>query len=305
MKISEDLSMICNTETGVCEIPEDNAASIPVNDKELVMIYFTDPICSTCWGVEPQLKKLKAEYGQYFNIEYRMGGLLKSWAEYGGKDVRNPAEVGKHWEEAGALYKMPIDGDLWQEDPMDSSYPPSIAFKAVQLQDQDKAVLFLRRIREMVFLEKKNIYSEANLMQAAIELGVNMDQFRADLKDRAQKAFEEDLQLKQSMGVKGFPTIYFRNQNEDQVRVYGFKPYADYETALLKLIPDAVKITPPGSWEEAFKLFNSFTTTEFAVFFDIGTGEAESILAELESTGWISKFSSKNGMLWKSNSKSL
>ena len=31
---------------------------------------------------------------------------------------------------------MPIDGDVWLEDPLNSSYPPSIAFKAAEMQDK-------------------------------------------------------------------------------------------------------------------------------------------------------------------------
>src|SRR4051794_12773416 len=93
--------------------------------------------------------------GVYFDIEYRMGDLLKSWSEYGGTDVSGSASVARHWEEASAHYHMPIDGDVWKEDVLHSSYPPSISFKAAQLQDSDKANLFLRRIKEMVFLEKK------------------------------------------------------------------------------------------------------------------------------------------------------
>jgi predicted DsbA family dithiol-disulfide isomerase len=44
-------------------------------DKPLKVQYFTDPICSTCWVVQPMLRRLKLEYGEYFDIDYRMGGL--------------------------------------------------------------------------------------------------------------------------------------------------------------------------------------------------------------------------------------
>ena len=83
-----------------------------------------------------------------------MGGLLKSWDTYGGRDVSGPASVADHWEEASAYYEMPIDGDVWRQDPLDSSYPPSVAFKAAQLQGEKESLAFLRRIKEMVFIEK-------------------------------------------------------------------------------------------------------------------------------------------------------
>ena len=140
--------MNCDIETGICEIPQtSNKQTNETSNKAVKLLYFTDPICSSCWGIEPQLRKLKQEYGQYFNIEYRMGGLLKGWSEYEGNDVNGPQSVAQHWEEAGAYYEMPIDGDVWNEDPLHSSYPPSIAFKAAQLQGNYKADQFLRRLK--------------------------------------------------------------------------------------------------------------------------------------------------------------
>src|SRR5688572_19208682 len=70
--------LICDIETGICDIPGDStstsvAALSQSTDKRIKMIYFTDPICSSCWGIEPQLRKLKLEYGNSIEIEYRMG----------------------------------------------------------------------------------------------------------------------------------------------------------------------------------------------------------------------------------------
>ena len=125
-------------------------------NKPVKIIYFTDPICSSCWGIEPQLRKLKLAYGNNIEIDYRMGGLLPDWS-YNSGGISKPADVAHHWDEVSVHYDMPIDGDVWLEDPLPSSFPPSIAFKAAQMQDINKAVLFLREIREMVFLQKKNI----------------------------------------------------------------------------------------------------------------------------------------------------
>lgn len=44
--------------------------------KPITLLYFTDPICSSCWGTEPQLRRLKLEYGDAIDIQYHMGGLL-------------------------------------------------------------------------------------------------------------------------------------------------------------------------------------------------------------------------------------
>jgi len=52
--------MNCDMETGICEIPQaSNESKNAIVSKAVKLLYFTDPICSSCWGIEPQLRKLK------------------------------------------------------------------------------------------------------------------------------------------------------------------------------------------------------------------------------------------------------
>ncbi|HEY0896442.1 MAG TPA: DsbA family protein [Sphingobacteriaceae bacterium] len=300
MQNKRDMEMNCDIETGVCEITQPGDHTRQEGPKKPVkLLYFTDPICSSCWGIEPQLRKLKQEYGDHFDIEYRMGGLLKSWSEYGGKDVNGPESVAKHWEDAGAYYEMPIDGEVWIEDPLHSSYPPATALKAAQLQDSYKAEQFLRRIKEMVFMEKKNITKLEHLKRAAEEVGLDTAQFELDYEQKAPGLFEEDLSMARAWGVRGFPTIYFIDGEDNRFKVYGSKPYQVYEQALLKLVSGEVSKRAPASFETIFESFNTVTLKEFAVFHDVELGEAETILLELERQNKVERMVSKPGSLWK------
>lgn len=294
--------MYCDPETGVCEVPgmetETSKVKMQADKKTVRLLYFTDPICSSCWGIEPQLRKLKQEYGDYFDIEYRMGGLLNGWGNYKGNDVNGPKSVAQHWEEAGEYYQMPIDGDLWLEDPLDSSHPPSVAFKAAQMQGGEKAQVFLRRIKEMVFLEKKNIARWENIQKAAEESGLDTNQLKTDIENGAKALFEEDLELKSQLGVRGFPSIFFLDEDGNRFLVYGSKPYEKYEEALLKLYPEAKKKEIDTSPETLFDLYPSYTTREFAELNGTNMDEAENLLKSLTEQGKIQKQVSKNGPLW-------
>lgn len=44
--------LICVPTEGVCEVPENNTIKIKSEkyEKPVKIIYFTDPICSSCWG---------------------------------------------------------------------------------------------------------------------------------------------------------------------------------------------------------------------------------------------------------------
>jgi putative protein-disulfide isomerase len=292
--------LLCDPVEGICETKDSSSASPIIKknvEKTLKVIYFTDPICSSCWGIEPQLRKLKLEYGNSIEIEYRMGGLLPDWS-YNSGGISKPSDVAHHWDEVSVHYDMPIDGDVWIEDPLHSSYPPSIAFKAAQMQDKEKALLFLREIREMVFLKKKNIAKWENLELAAKNVGLDIKQFKADFEGSAEQSFEEDLRLAKQYNVRGFPTIFFIDSTGQKEIVYGSKPYAFYEMAILKMNPKTIKSEYNKSWETLFSKYNSLTAKEFSELSGTPRAETEKHLNDMVLKGNLEKFITKNGSIW-------
>lgn len=263
----------------------------------LTIVYFTDPICSACWGIEPQLRRLKLEYGAFFDLDYRMGGLLPDWS-YNSGGISKPSDVAGHWDEVSRYYDMPIDGDVWLEDPLPSSYPPSIAFKAAQMQDEAKAVAFLRGLRELLFLEKKNITRWEFVQQAALSGSLDTSRLRRDFEGEAQQRFREDLALAQASGVRGFPTLIFRNGQNETVVIGGVKPYAAFEAAVTKLYPQAVKSDYDPSWTNLFSLFPTLTAREFSLLSDMNRSDAGIFLENLVSEGKLGRTITKNGNLY-------
>lgn len=292
--------LLCDPETGFCELPsitEQNSAEFYKANKPVKILYFTDPICSSCWGIEPQLRKLKLEYGNHIEIKYHMGGLLPNWS-YNSGGISKPSDVAHHWDEVSDYYDMPIDGDVWLEDPLDSSYPPSIAFKAAQLQDKTKAVLFVRELREMVFLKKMNIAKTTNILLAAEYVGLNADQLSKDMEGPGRELFEEDLSLARQFGVRGFPTMFFLNDEGERELVYGSKPYAEYERAIRKVFPSALKTSYSGDWKSLFAVYGSLTAKEFSELSGTPRTESEQVLDQLAEQKKLEKLTTKNGSLW-------
>jgi predicted DsbA family dithiol-disulfide isomerase len=307
---SKNNPLLCDLETGMCETTEGNADiatpnNIKSTEKSIKLIYYTDPICSSCWGIEPQLRKLKLEYGDAVEVVYRMGGLLPDW-NYNSGGIQKPSDVASHWDEVSVHYDMPIDGDLWLEDPLNSSYTPSIAFKAAQMQDNEKAMLFLREIKEMVFLQKKNIAKWEHLATAAKIVGLNVGQLKTDFEGKAKTLFEEDLKLGKELGVRGFPTIFFLDDSGNTEIVYGARPYAFYEMAILKLNPNATKSEYSKNWEKLFAIYPTLTAKEFSELSGTPRIESENVLNELTEKGRMEKLTTKNGAMWKQiNAKSI
>ncbi|WP_125722008.1 DsbA family protein [Flavobacterium ustbae] len=293
--------LLCDPVSGMCEMPvgdkSNGKVAIPTENKPVKIIYYTDPICSSCWGIEPQLRKLKLEYGDYFEIDYRMGGLLPDWS-YNSGGISKPSDVAHHWDEASLYYEMPIDGNVWIEDPLDSSYPSCIAMKAAQMQSKEKAVYFMRILREKLYLYKKNIAKWENIAEAAKIAGLDVEKLKADYDD-AEELFQEDLNLGKSLGVRGFPTLFFADATNNQLTVYGSKPYTSYENALLAMFPEAKKKNIKNENPlDLFEIYPTLTPKEYAVILEKSISEAKTILEQWHQEGLLDKKTIKNGSLY-------
>jgi hypothetical protein len=268
-------------------------------EKPLTITYFTDPICSSCWVLQPLLRKLLLEYDDYIKIDYHMGGLLPSWENFDDKRITKPTDAAQLWEEIRGKEKIPIDGDIWLEDPLMSSYPPCIAFKAAQLQDKDKAIFFLRRLKEMLFMEKKNINNWENLERAALFCGLDAALLQKNMKKEGIDDFKKDLAKANELNIRVFPTLIFERKGMESEILKGLKTYEIIEQTILKYVPDAKKNSNLPTPANLFKLYNNMTEKEFAFLLSIDQPAADAELEKLNHQGLIQKVSVKEVAYWQ------
>ncbi len=297
--------MQCDTLTGACTVPSlsghepGQAPILSDASKPITLIYFTDPICSSCWGAEPQLRRLMLEYGSAIAIETHMGGLLPSWEVYDSGGISKPSDVAAHWDEVSPRYRMPIIGDVWLTDPLPSSYPPSIAYKAAALQDPEAATVFLRRLREMVFVEKQNIARWPAITEAALFAGLDSARLRIDSEGAAQALFQADLTLARSLGVLGFPSFIFSNASGERRLVYGARPYADFVAAIAALAPEVKPGALPTDLHDLLLVHESWCAEEVAVALGVSHADAREMLIAAEQEGLRTAVHSRNGNVWR------
>lgn len=268
--------------------------------EKVKMLYFSDPICSTCWTIQPQLRRLQLEYGEHLDIEYHMGGLLPSWENYNSKTISEPIDAAYYWEEAADIYDVPMQGDVWLQDPLRSSFPPSVAFKAAQNQGAELAISFLRRLREMLFLENKNIARWEVMHEAAFDVGIDVARLRRDYEGNGVVLFKDDLELAKQYEVTSFPTIFFVC-GDKAVRVKEYRSYEAYEHIIKQFIAGADRKEYEKEPMVLFETYKTMSTKEFAYFMDISMHEAIDLLNDLYIHGQIDKYVSRNGSLWKAN----
>ena len=160
--------------------------------------YFTDPLCSWGWAFEAVWRRLRYELADRISWRYVLGGMIPDWQTFNDPlhSVHRPAQMGPSWYEVRHLTGMPIDEMIWIQDPPASSYPACVAVKAAGLQGAAVEEVYLRRLREGVMLERRNIARREVLVELFAEVSVggggDGGRFRRDIVgDEALEAFRE------------------------------------------------------------------------------------------------------------------
>lgn len=221
----------------------------PSVQPQIDLYYVTDPLCSFCWAFEPTLRKFRYQYAKYIaNDTTVLGGMIEKWEKFGGDSangISKAADVAQHWREIGDYTRMVIDGRIWLDEPIDSSYPSSQAFLIVQRDYPELAKVFLRKLRETVMMWNQDI-SKRDVLESILE---EMSLDAEGILDEAE-SFEgrmlmnSDLSLAQALTATGFPTVVMVNQNNQGVKVVGAQSLDALVETLQQVLPEGTDLIP-------------------------------------------------------------
>lgn len=282
-------NMVCDLQTGVCGVAEEEEVEIiDFNQptKTVNLYYVTDPICSHCWALEPVLRRFVDQYGNFFNFHTVMGGLLEKWHD-GPIDPANgihkPADVAPHWREVGEHSRMPIDGTLMIDNPVQSSYPPSRVFKVIQKNHTDaKATEYLRRSREALFAFNQNISDKSVMIEIANHIGLDG---KAIVNEAEQQVglqlLHEDFDLVRRLGVRGFPTIIMTNEENKGVKIVGSRPLDNYVDGLKKVLNlEDLQPKPVPSLSDLLEKEKLLFSKEIEVMYDVEQADVKFLIEQ-------------------------
>lgn len=267
--------------------------------KPLEIYLFIDPLCPECWALEPIMKKLTIEYGRFFTLKHVLSGKL---AMLNIRKKQKFETIAHTWERTASRSGMSCDGSLWFENPIATPYAASIAIKAAELQGKRAGTRYLRKLQELLFLEKQNISDVAVLVECAKNAGLDVDEFLNDLhSNSAAKAFQCDLKITSEMGVQEVPTLVFFNENieEEGIKISGCYPYNIYVELIHEMLGFCPDPSPPPPLELFLSYFKFVATKEIAVVYDLDTQEAEKELKKLQLKQKVEKVPVKYGTFWR------
>jgi predicted DsbA family dithiol-disulfide isomerase len=269
-------------------------------ERKTIEVYsFIDPLCPECWALEPIMKKLIIEYGQYFSVRHVLSGRLNSLNISKKKSYETLADL---WEKTASRTGMSCDGSLWLENPIDSPYIASIAIKAAELQGRRAGIRFLRNLQELLFLNKQNISTIEVLKMTAENVGLDVEEFMADIhSESAAKAFQCDLKITAEMEVDEIPTLVFFNENaEDEgIKITGYYPYEVYVQIIEEILQEKPVKNPAPTLENFLKHFKLVASKEISVVYNLSAQQVEREMKKLLLKQKVEAVPVKYGMFWR------
>ena len=210
--------------------------------EKIILTTFTDPMMGLSYEQEPVYEKLAAHFGDRLVFRYVMSGLVRDVSDFMLPEERAlPAEEGirLYNRRLARIYKgeegiggLPINMDgfhLFDADHRSSS-PLCIAYKAAE-----KAFSFLLKLRRATIVETRQTTKTDELISIAEEAGLDKAQFRRAFEDgRASEAFQKDLELTRSLGIRQLPTVLIQ-YGEKAVLVNGMASYEAFVNTIDKL----------------------------------------------------------------------
>ena len=209
----------------------------------LKIVQITDPVCTWCYGNEPQTRAIAFLYDA--QCEYLMGGLVEDIRNFydahnaiGGTDIAaTNASIISHWREASARHKMPVTSGAFSllSHQYPSTWPQNIAYKAAQIAAPEQAEAFLRNLRVATALRGKITSKVETLIEIASETGMDIAAFITALdSQQAKDAFQQDRKLIAQLGVNGFPAFLIQYKDKS-VLLKGYQSLENFK-AVIKML---------------------------------------------------------------------
>ncbi len=263
--------------------------TITIADQSTIeVVHFADPWCWWSWGLEPVLQRLKAVYGDQIRVTYKMGGIsndITAWRkEY---DVEDD-EALKTWiRDSNSITGMPVDPECYLKTKVRSTWPACVAIKAAELQSKKLAGHLARRLMEEILLRSRNGSEEAVYLEAAREVGLDIDLMRSDIESgKAVELFETD---HKAMQASFLALAYINHETGERANVENVFTAGKHEETMEKLTDGKLSKRTPVDILEYLEQEKGFLvgTGEVAEVFATSSEDVQSRLSTLAKDGLI------------------
>lgn len=264
--------------------------------KPIEIYMFIDPLCPECWSLEPVLKKFNLEYGHYFTMRYIIGSKALP-SEF----VASPIKRKSQWDKIGNLTGMCCDADALSES-VPSSYKIALAIKAAELQGKPSGVRYLRKLREMLFLNCGRLNDTESIIECAKEANLDIEEFKKDINSKGPiKSLLCDRRIADELDIPHLPTLVFFHADAEKegIKVTGRYPYDIYVQILTEMLGHEPKPKEPPLLTDFLKIQHFVATKELQVIYDRSEQDILREMKKLQLKQIVESVPVKHGSFWR------
>jgi putative protein-disulfide isomerase len=275
-----------------------HAVSEDNSQNKIQFLLVTDPICSTAWSFEGEIKRLLLEYGHVLDFRVIMGGLLPSWIDFDRGGINKASDVFCHWRDVGDHYSVPLSAEVWRKDPLSSSFPASKAVICAFIQGKELGLKLLRRLREAVFIFDQNISKLDILIEKAESIGLDLAKFLDDYENKASFILEDEINKAKALQVKLMPSVIFTQGGKEQYKLEANLDYECMEAIIHMLRPETYKQDYDKNILSLMNRFNSLSTKEISILAQQSRSRTNQQLNQMKELGLIDVMEFPSGNFW-------
>jgi len=165
-------------------------------------------MCSWCWAFNPCWQQILSGLPESIRVVRLVGGLAADSSELMAAEMQ--VFLQNTWRQIQA--RVPgteFNFAFWQQcQPRRSTYPACRAVIAARQQQQQADAAMTLAIQEAYYLQARNPSDDTTLVELAVEIGLDKEQFKRDLGSAAtQQTLLQEIALCRDIGARGFPSL--------------------------------------------------------------------------------------------------
>ena len=189
------------------------------------IMLFADPMCSWCWGFQPESKKISDAIKDRASFQVIMGGLRPGTTESWKGEMQT--YVQHHWQEVENKTGQPFDYSRMEDDDFIYDTEPSCrAVICARELDPALSLTVYHDLQRAFYARGKDITDTNVIGEIVTKSGIDGEKF-LDLFSSAlaRDLVNFDFNRTRAFGVKGFPSIVCADDGQYAFLTMGYRPF--------------------------------------------------------------------------------